>query len=72
MAHDSGYDGDLLMFREGAKRIDRDHLCFWRWLIEHGRLDHPPAGPPSGELAVVQAVQQSPAELAGPPPNIAA
>jgi hypothetical protein len=47
------YDGDLEMFCETPKAINVAHLRFLRWLVEHGRLEHLPAGPPSGELAEV-------------------
>ena len=46
------YDGDLQMFCEEPREINVAHLRFLRWLIEQGRLEHLPAGPPSGELAV--------------------
>ena len=42
------YDGDLQMFREAPRPVDLAHLRFLRWLAEHERLEHPPAGPPSG------------------------
>jgi hypothetical protein len=45
------YDVDLQMFCEEPREIDRAHLRFLRWLVEQGRLEHRPAGPPSGELA---------------------
>jgi hypothetical protein len=44
------FDGDLKMFREDGGPIDLARLRFLRWLIERGRLEHPPAGPPSGPL----------------------
>jgi hypothetical protein len=47
------YDGNLEMFCEVPKAINVAHLRFLRWLIEQGRLEHLPAGPPSGELAEV-------------------
>jgi hypothetical protein len=50
-----GYDGNLEMFCEAPKIISIAHLQFLRWLIEQGRLEHLPAGPPSGELAAVDA-----------------
>jgi hypothetical protein len=46
------YDGNLEMFCEAPQAINMAHLRFLRWLIEQGRLEHPPAGPPSGEFAV--------------------
>lgn len=47
----TSYDGDLRMFREAPRPVDTAHLRFLRWLVEQGRLEHPPAGPPGGELA---------------------
>jgi hypothetical protein len=44
------YDGTLQMFRELPRAVDMAHLRFLRWLVEAGRLEHPPYGPPSGEL----------------------
>ncbi len=49
------YDGDLQMFGEEPQEINVAHLRFLRWLVEQGRLEHPPAGPPSGELAPMRA-----------------
>jgi hypothetical protein len=54
------YDGDLEMYREPPRDIDTAHLRFLRWLVEHGRLEHPPAGPPSGELAGPSTVMSLP------------
>ena len=54
------YDGDLEMFCEAPKVINVAHLRFLRWLIEQGRLEHLPAGPPSGELAAVGGVRPLP------------
>jgi hypothetical protein len=45
------YDGDLEMFRETESTVNVEHLAFLRWLVERGRLEHLPAGPPSGEFA---------------------
>lgn len=44
------YDRNLRMFREPPRPIDMARLRFLRWLAEQGRLEHPPAGPASGEL----------------------
>ncbi len=44
------FDGDLEMFREEG-RVDYARLSFLRWLVERGKLEHPPAGPPSGPFA---------------------
>jgi hypothetical protein len=52
------YDGDLRMFRETPRPVDIDHLRFLRWLAEQGRLEHPAAGPPSGELASARDAEQ--------------
>ena len=51
------YDGDVHMFREEPREINVAHLRFLRWLIERGRLEHLPAGPPSGELAPMRAAR---------------
>ncbi len=34
-----------------AGTVQYAHLAFWRWLIEAGRLDTPPAGPEAGPYA---------------------
>jgi len=47
------YDGDLRMFRETPRPVDLARLRFLRWLAERGGLEHPVAGPPSGELAAM-------------------
>ena len=47
------YDGDLEMFREPPKHVDVARLRFLRWLADRGRLEHPPAGAPSGAFAEV-------------------
>ena len=44
------YDGTLQMFREVPRTVDIAHLRFLRWLVEEGRLEHLPYGPPSGDL----------------------
>ena len=44
------YDGNLEMFREAPKGINVAHLRFLRWLVEQGRLEHLPYGPPQGEF----------------------
>jgi hypothetical protein len=48
------FDGDLGMFREESVAVDFARLSFVRWLVEHGKLEHPPAGPPSGPFAEAQ------------------
>jgi hypothetical protein len=47
------YDPDLEMFVELPREPDLGRLAFLRWLVERGRLDHGPAGAPSGELAAL-------------------
>jgi len=47
----SSYDGDLQMFVESAREPDLARLTFLRWLVEQRRLEHGPAGAPSGDLA---------------------
>jgi hypothetical protein len=44
----TSFDSDLQMFRQTAKPVNVEHLQFLRWLIEHGRLDHPSTQPPDG------------------------
>ncbi|HEY7065095.1 MAG TPA: hypothetical protein VII06_26705 [Chloroflexota bacterium] len=58
------YDGDLRMFRETPQPVDMARLRFLRWLAERGRLEHPAAGPPSGELATAHAAHQPSAAAA--------
>ncbi len=48
----TSYDSDLAMFREAPKPVSLAYLRFLRWLIEQGRLEHAPAGPPAGAFAV--------------------
>jgi hypothetical protein len=45
------FDGELGMFREESATVDFARLSFVRWLVEHGKLERPPAGPPSGPFA---------------------
>jgi hypothetical protein len=45
------FDTDLQMFRDPSPAVNLARLHFQRWLIDHGRSEHAPAGPPSGELA---------------------
>jgi hypothetical protein len=45
------YDSRLQMFVEEPRAVDLAKLAFLRWMVEHGLLEHEPAGPPSGELA---------------------
>jgi hypothetical protein len=48
------YDSALQMFVEEPREPDLVRLTFLRWLIENDRLEHPAAGPASGELVVLQ------------------
>ena len=52
------YDGDPWMVRETPSPLDGAHRRFLRWLAERGLLEHPAAGPPSGELAAVHGAEQ--------------
>jgi hypothetical protein len=47
------YDSALQMFVEPPREPDLARLTFLRWLVERGRLDHGPAGAPSGEFAAL-------------------
>jgi len=49
------FDGTLQMFRDAPKPVNGAALRFLRWLAEQGRLEHPVAGPPSGEFAAAPA-----------------
>jgi hypothetical protein len=51
MQHASSFDSDLQMVGEAPGSVNMAYLCFLRWLLEQGRLEHPPAGPACGELA---------------------
>ena len=51
MAAIGRYDGDLQMFVEEPRDVQRAHLRFLRWLAERRDLEHPAFGPPSGALA---------------------
>jgi hypothetical protein len=51
-SYGTSYDSDLAMFREAPKPVSLAYLRFLRWLVERGRLEHSPAGPPAGEFAV--------------------
>jgi hypothetical protein len=44
------YDGTLQMFVEEPRDADVARLGFIRWLAEHGKLEHAPAGPAVGEF----------------------
>lgn len=49
------YDAALQMFREDQKLVRLPHARFLRRLAENGRLEHEPAGPPSGHVAALVA-----------------
>ena len=55
------YDGDLQMFAEAPAAVSLPRLRFLRWLVEQGRLEHLPAGPPSGSLVEIP-VEEAPAD----------
>ena len=57
------YDPALHMYCEKPREPDLNRLTFLRWLVENDRLEHPVAGPASGDLAVLKAR----AELGEPP-----
>ena len=52
---DTAYDAVLHMHREDQKVVRLQHAKFLRWLAEQGRLEHYPAGPPSGHVAALVA-----------------
>ncbi len=45
------YDPEMQMFADEPRELDLARLGFLRWLAEHGRLEHDPAGPSGGEYA---------------------
>jgi hypothetical protein len=45
------YDSRLQMFVDEPREVDMARLAFLRWMVEHGLLEHRPAGPSSGEFA---------------------
>ena len=49
------YDTALQMFVLPPADLDRKRVGFLRWLAENGRLEHYPAGPPSGHVAALVA-----------------
>jgi hypothetical protein len=59
----TSFDGDLQMFRDAAQGVNLAQLRFQRWLIEQGRAEHPPAGPPTGELVETVGTRSSPVEI---------
>ncbi len=56
---ESVFDRQLQMFVEPPHEADLAHLRFLRWLGEHGRLEHQPAGPAVGEYTAAPAEGQS-------------
>jgi len=48
MSLKGNYDAELQMFVDRGREPDAARLRFFRWLAEHGRLEHGPAGPPAG------------------------
>ena len=54
---DASYDPELQMFTDAPHVPNLACLRFWRWFVEQGRLEHPPAGPPSGLYALCMAVE---------------
>ncbi len=40
------FDSEMEMFVEAPHELDQNHLNFQRWLIDHGRSEHEPSGPP--------------------------
>jgi hypothetical protein len=44
------FNTELLLFQEAPKKLSQEKLRFFRWLIVRG-WEHPPAGPPAGEVA---------------------
>jgi len=53
------FDGDLQMFRDAPGVANLAQLRLQRWLIDHGRSEHPPAGPPAGDLVDVALASRS-------------
>jgi hypothetical protein len=45
------YDPDIQMYREPAREPIPEQLRYLRWLMDHGMLEHDPAGAPAGEYA---------------------
>ena len=39
--------------REGQKVLDMPTLHFWRWLADHGELEHFPSSAPSGPVVAL-------------------
>jgi len=55
----TSFDGTLQMFRDAPRPVDLAQLRFLRWLAEQGRLEHPVAGPASGEFAAAEPRRRS-------------
>jgi len=45
------YDAKLQMFVDEPREADPVRLGYLRWLAEHGKLEHAPAGPSCGEYS---------------------
>ena len=60
------YDGNLQMFCEPVHEVDLTKLRFLRWLIEQGKLEHPPFGEPAGEYAGFPPVEDDGLDLLTP------
>ena len=58
------YDGALQMFVDEPKPVSLAHVGFMRWLMDQGRLEHEPAGPPSGRL-----MERTPSDEPSPCPD---
>lgn len=55
---EAAYDAVLHQFREPQKVVRLTHVKFMRWLADRGRLEHYPAGPPSGHVAALVAERE--------------
>jgi hypothetical protein len=61
------YDGSVQMFVEEPREVDVSRLRFMRWLVEQGKLEHTPAGPPWGEFATAPPIGIHEVTLEGTP-----
>jgi hypothetical protein len=52
------YDPELQMFVDGPREPDLARLCFLRWLVEHGKLEHGVAGIPGGPYALAATIER--------------
>ena len=60
MSVNGRYDGELQMLIEEPRDANREHLLFFRWLAEQGRLEHPVAGLPHAGLAQPSTIRGMP------------